>query len=190
MTNKEIIKLIFEDKERISELFTEVQQSFSFEELIELDLVDILKKEICSYIRVHISKRYEVSEEILSKISDDDILEEIDIRTIYYGDYRFERLHNAIEYEKLITEISDYLPLEVIEKIIDESSFYLECYEDVRVYEASNEYELGIYLVDNIYCGVSNLSEKTLEYYFDYKGFGQDYSYDLIQTDCYYIEIV
>lgn len=51
-------------------------------------------------------------------------------------------------------------------------------WEEINLYRNINDNNnLGHYIVEELYCGISELSKEQLENYFDYEAFGRDYSF-------------
>jgi len=50
-------------------------------------------------------------------------------------------------------------------------------WEEINLYRNINDNDdLGHYIVEELYCGISELSKEQLETYFDYEAFGRDYA--------------
>ena len=52
-------------------------------------------------------------------------------------------------------------------------------YPDVR-----DDYDLGKYIVEDIYGGINQMSQKTLENYFDFRAFGKDVDLEVLGHYC------
>ena len=51
-------------------------------------------------------------------------------------------------------------------------------WDEINLYPSVNDNEdLGHYIVEELYCGISELSKEQLENYFDYEAFGRDYAF-------------
>lgn len=51
-------------------------------------------------------------------------------------------------------------------------------WDEINLYHNINDNDdLGHYIVEELYCGISELSKEQLENYFDYEAFGRDYAF-------------
>ena len=131
----------------------EVQEPDSYESVDEL----------IEYFDIDLEKYIEV-------INIEDFGTEIDstkatyseICELYDLDIKIEKINAYKEYQGSIS----------VTDIVDTN------WDEVNLYHNINDNDdLGHYIVEEIYCGISELSKEQLENYFDYEAFGRDYAF-------------
>ena len=116
---------------------------------------------------------------------------------VEYWDIYVEKYIEILKIEDFVTEIdttkstyseiSDLYDLDVeIEKIkaykeyqgsISVTDIIDTNWDEINLYRNINDNDdLGHYIVEELYCGISELSKEQLENYFDYEAFGRDYA--------------
>ena len=130
------------------------------------------------------------------KIEDPDSYDSVE-ELIEYHDTDLEKYIEILKIENFGTdidttkttyyEICDLYDLDVeIEKIkaykeyqgsISVTDIVDTNWDEINLYRNINDNDdLGHYIVEELYCGISELSKEQLEYYFDYEAFGRDYA--------------
>lgn len=131
------------------------------------------------------------------KVQDPDFYESVE-ELIEYFDEDLETYLEVINIEDFSTEIdstnatySDICELYNLDTEIEKIKAYKEYQGSITVTEILNTNwdeinlycnindndDLGHYIVEELYCGISELSKEQLENYFDYEAFGRDYAF-------------
>lgn len=85
-----------------------------------------------------------------------------DICELYDLDAEIEKINAYKEYQGFIS----------VTEILDIN------WDEINLYRNINDNDdLGHYIVEELYCGISELSKEQLENYFDYEAFGRDYAF-------------
>ena len=115
------------------------------------------------------------------------------------GDFEYEvEASEGLELEGVndIDKINDFVEelenydSDIVEALIECGYDTIKELEDINIEECTlyegveDGYDLGKYIIENIYGGISEVSEKTLENYFDYGKFGDDVDLEVIGHYC------
>jgi antirestriction protein ArdA len=115
------------------------------------------------------------------------------------GDFEYEvEASEGLELEGVndIDKINDFVEelenydSDIVEALIESGYDTIKALEDINIEECTlyegveDGYDLGKYIIENIYGGISEVSEKTLENYFDYGKFGDDVDLEVIGHYC------
>lgn len=140
-------------------------------------------------------KTFDLIVEVL-QVEDPDSYESVE-ELIEYFDIELEQYLDVIELEDFevdidsskatYSEICDLYNLDIeIEKIkaykeyqgdISVTDIVNLNWDEINLYPSINDNDdLGHYIVEELYCGVSELPKETLELYFDYEAYGRDYA--------------
>lgn len=105
-------------------------------------------------------------------------LNEIADEMLSLDDYELEKLEAYLEVES-VTNLNELY--EIITTIDD-----IEMY----IYPCETEYELGEYIINEMYGGIENVvGNKLGEQYFDYASYGRDLAFNMTATQHGYVEI-
>lgn len=131
------------------------------------------------------------------EVEDPDLYESVD-ELLEYFDVDLEQYLDVIDLEDFevdidsskatYSEICELFELDVeIEKIkaykeyqgsISVTDIIDTNWDEINLYRNINDNDdLGHYIVEELYCGISELSKEQLENYFDYEAFGRDYAF-------------
>ena len=90
-----------------------------------------------------------------------------------------EGVNDIDKINEFVEELENY-DSDIVEALIESGYDTIKALEDINIEDCTlyagveNGYDLGEYIVEEVYGGISEVSEKTLETYFDYSKFGDD----------------
>lgn len=90
-----------------------------------------------------------------------------------------EGVNDIDKINEFVEELENY-DSDIVEALIESGYDTIKALEDINIEDCTlyagveNGYDLGKYIVEEVYGGISEVSEKTLETYFDYSKFGDD----------------
>lgn len=100
-----------------------------------------------------------------------------------------EGVNDIDKINEFVEELENY-DSDIVEALIESGYDTIKALEDINIEECTlyegveDGYDLGKYIIENIYGGISEVSEKTLENYFDYGKFGDDVDLEVIGHYC------
>lgn len=100
-----------------------------------------------------------------------------------------EGVNDIDKINEFVEELENY-DSDIVEALIESGYDTIKKLEDVNIEECTlyagveDSYDLGKYIVEEVYGGISEVSEKTLESYFDYRSFGDDVDLEVIGHYC------
>lgn len=100
-----------------------------------------------------------------------------------------EGVNDIDKINEFVEELENY-DSDIVEALIESGYDTIKKLEDINIEdctlyaEVENSYDLGKYIVEEVYGGISEVSEKTLETYFDYEKFGDDVDLEVIGHYC------
>ena len=100
-----------------------------------------------------------------------------------------EGVNDIVKINEFVEELENY-DSDIVEALIESGYDTIKKLEDVNIEECTlyagveDSYDLGKYIVEEVYGGISEVSEKTLESYFDYRSFGDDVDLEVIGHYC------
>ena len=129
-------------------------------------------------------------------VTEDDVREELGNPE---GDFEYEvevseglsveGVNDIDKINEFVEELENY-DSDIVEALIEFGYDTIKALEDINIEECTlyegveDGYDLGKYIIENIYGGISEVSEKTLENYFDYGKFGDDVDLEVIGHYC------
>lgn len=129
-------------------------------------------------------------------VTEDDVREELGNPE---GDFEYEvevseglsveGVNDIDKINEFVEELENY-DSDIVEALIESGYDTIKALEDINIEECTlyegveDGYGLGKYIIENIYGGISEVSEKTLENYFDYGKFGDDVDLEVIGHYC------
>lgn len=129
-------------------------------------------------------------------VTEDDVREELGNPE---GDFEYEvevseglsveGVNDIDKINEFVEELENY-DSDIVEALIESGYDTIKALEDINIEECTlyegveDGYDLGKYIIENIYGGISEVSEKTLENYFDYGKFGDDVDLEVIGHYC------
>lgn len=90
-----------------------------------------------------------------------------------------EGVNDIDKINDFVEELENY-DSDIVEALIESGYDTIKALEDINIEDCTlyagveDGYDLGKYIVEEVYGGISEVSEKTLENYFDYSKFGDD----------------
>ena len=99
-----------------------------------------------------------------------------------------EGVNDIDKINDFVEELENY-DSDIVEALIESGYDTIKALEDINIEDCTlyagveDGYDLGKYIVEEVYGGISEVSEKTLENYFDYSKFGDDVD---LETNGYY----
>lgn len=95
-----------------------------------------------------------------------------------------------------VEELENY-DSDIVEALIESGYNTIKGLEDIDIEDCyfyagvQNEYDLGKYIVENVYGSITEMKQETLETYFDYEKFGKDVDVEVVGHFCNkgYIEL-
>ena len=99
-----------------------------------------------------------------------------------------EGVNDIDKINDFVEELENY-DSDIVEALIESGYDTIKALEDINIEDCTlyagveDGYDLGKYIVEEVYGGISEVSKKTLENYFDYSKFGDDVD---LETNGYY----
>lgn len=163
LTNKEHT---FEKWFGIEDCFDESKTTFD----LIVKILDVKDQDFYESVQELVTYFDEDLETYIEIIKIEDFGTEIDSTKATYSEI-CELYDLDVEIEK-IKAYKEYQGSISVTNIIDTN------WDETNLYRNINDNnDLGHYLVEEIYCGISELSKEQLENYFDYEAFGRDYAF-------------
>ena len=101
----------------------------------------------------------------------------------HFPDYSFT-IDEANDIHYNVVDVDEEVVIECLEHVIANYNQVADFnFEDYYLVEASNDEELGYYVIDN-YGGFESLSDEQMQRYFDYERFGRDIRLEGSAIDC------
>ena len=100
-----------------------------------------------------------------------------------------EGVNDIDKINEFVAELENY-DSDIVEALIESGYNTIKALEDINIedctlYEGVEDgHDLGKYIIENVYGGISEVSEQTLENYFDYEKFGDDVDLEVIGHYC------
>lgn len=88
-----------------------------------------------------------------------------------------------------VEELENY-DSDIVEALIESGYDTIKALEDINIEDCMfypdvrDDYDLGKYIVEDIYGGINQMSQKTLENYFDFRAFGKDVDLEVLGHYC------
>lgn len=100
-----------------------------------------------------------------------------------------EGVNDIDKINNFVEELENY-DSDIVEALIESGYDTIEKLEDINIEDCTlyagveDSHDLGKYIIENVYGGISEVSEQTLENYFDYEKFGDDVDLEVIGHYC------
>lgn len=129
-------------------------------------------------------------------VTEDDVREELGDPE---GDFEYEvedsegldvkGVNDIDKINDFVEELENY-DSDIVEALVESGYKTIKELEDINIEDCTfypnveDDYDLGKYIVENVYGSISEMKQETLESYFDYEKFGKDVNIEVIGHYC------